>query len=120
MHPQGETNLGCQNIPTIQGPTQANFDALPVTSSWTGEGYFNEGIWRFIIQSKGSHKLLIDGKPCCAFEKDPDGCCHEKSDERDAEPAQCHAYLAGMHRIEIVLSGRSCATPFQLLAYRIR
>lgn len=120
LHPHGGADLGCQNTPTIQGPTQTNFDALPVTSSWHGKGYFNEGIWRFVMNSPASHKLLIDGKPCCCLEEGSGERGREKGYDLNSEAEQCHAYLDGMHCIEIVLSARSCAEAFQLLAYRIR
>ena len=115
----------CENVPTIRTPAASDFNELPYAIAWRGLAYFNEGIWRFVIRSAEECKLLVDGEtPCCdqpsashAIET-----AHVKfmSLERNQGVIQCHAYLNGMHRVELILSGHTCAQPFQLLAYRIR
>lgn len=103
----------CANTPTIQAPTAAALDEIPVSVSWSGSAYFNEGIWRFALRSGAPATLRVDGKSCC--DSRPDG-----SDERGGAATLCHAYLNGVHGVDVVVTGRVCAHPFQLQAYRIR
>jgi hypothetical protein len=104
----------CDNVPTIQSPTAADFNEVPVSMSWRGQAYFNQGIWRFVIKSSAPAELHVDGKrPCCEGGESDGG-------NRIQQTLQCHAYLDGVHEVELHLSGRTCAQPFQLLVYRIR
>ena len=109
------TAMLCRNVPTIQTPTSADLNDVPVPVSWRGQAYFNEGIWRFVFRSVSAAVLLIDGKsPCC-----------EGGDENQAtgqapRTVLCHAYLNGLHQVELQFSGRTCSQPFELLIYRIR
>lgn len=115
----------CDNTPTIQGPQGSAFDEMPMKVSWRGQGYFNEGLWRFVIRTAAHAELLIDDvAPCC---EQPEGCGETGGrDERSTgafQPMatlQFHAYLKGVHTVEVILCGRTCAKPFQMLAYRIR
>jgi hypothetical protein len=89
-----------------------------VALSWTGDGYFNEGIWRFVVRTPARVDLRIDGELCpCGESLDREQ--DEVSPEGPA-PVVCHAYLNGLHRAELILTGRTCSQPFQLRAYRIR
>jgi hypothetical protein len=122
--PPPEDATACRNDPTIQSPTASDFDSMPVSVSWRGDAYFNEGLWRFVINSGAECKLLIDGSsPCCQSSPKSLNVMPDKSyisDFRNAASCICHIYLEGMHRVELTLSGRTCAQPFQLNAYRIR
>ncbi len=120
-----EGGLPCDNTPTIQYPTQAALNEIPVSVAWTGEAYFNEGIWRFVVRSGSPYRLSIDGKPCCepaALPAASRGAYLDVSyiEETTPNSAGCHAYLCGMHTVEIVLTGRNCQQPFKLQVYRIR
>jgi hypothetical protein len=120
----------CSNVPTIQTPTAADFDAMPLSVSWRGQAYFNEGIWRFVIRSSSECRLLIDGAPPCCPPGQADSPHVGMSDMSVTElhpseaqggrAATCHVYLRGMHQVELIITGRTCSQPFQLLAYRIR
>jgi hypothetical protein len=127
LPPEPDNGL-CENVPTIRTPTASAFNGLPQAIAWRGHAYFNEGIWRFVVKSIGSCKLLIDGEtPCC--ERDSvspalgvgsiDLTTFARS-EQSGRVMQCHAYLNGMHLVELILNGHTCEHPFQLLAYRIR
>jgi hypothetical protein len=122
--PPSEDAKACRNDPTIQSPTASDFDAMPLSVSWRGDAYFNEGIWRFVINSDAECKLLIDGaSPCCESSPKSQHMMQEQSYIREYRlraSCVCHIYLEGMHQVEIVLSGRRCEQPFQLNAYRIR
>jgi hypothetical protein len=105
----------CRNVPTIQPPTAADLNEVPVPLSWRGHAFFNQGIWRFVVKSTSPVVLLIDGKtPCC-------GSGDEISASGNApKVVQCHAYLDGLHDVELQFSGHTCSQPFLLLIYRIR
>lgn len=122
--PPPEDTTACRNDPTIQLPTASDFDAMPLSVSWRGDAYFNEGIWRFVIRSAAECKLLIDGcSPCCQPSPKSGGLMYERDYSSGYRPETgciCHIYLEGMHRVELTISGRSCEQPFQLNAYRIR
>jgi hypothetical protein len=113
----------CENVPTIQTPGAEAFDEIPVAVAWLGHGYFNEGIWRFVLTTQAKAELRIDGKPCGCGEPTTTldwSVTQEDTVGRQGEGQICHAYLRGMHRIEVILSGRRCCEPFQLRVYRIR
>jgi len=118
----------CENVPTIRTPAGSDFNELPYSIAWRGLAYFNEGIWRFVIRSAEDIKLLVDGEtPCCdqpstsyAVETGSVEYTSASNFGRDRGSRQCHAYLNGMHRVELILSGHTCGQPFQLLTYRIR
>lgn len=118
----GEGSARCDNVPTIQTPTPETFGELPVALSWTGYGYFNEGIWRFVIRTPAHVDLRIDGELCpCGESPDrPPGEAAALVSSDEPAPVVCHAYLSGLHRAELILTGRTCSQPFQLRAYRIR
>jgi hypothetical protein len=106
----------CNNTPTIQSPNNAVFGDIPLRFYWKGKGYFNEGIWRFKIDSASASELKIDGKlPCCS--KSIDECCCT-TDEPSS--AVTHVYLKGLHTIELTLYNQKIGQPFTLTAYRIR
>ena len=110
----------CENTPTIQLPTADAFEALPTAVAWTGDGYFNEGIWRFAVEARSPVKLTIDGStPCGALHASP-ATDLTGEEVRDEGRGMYHAYLKGVHRLDVVLSGRRCQEPFRLLVYRIR
>jgi len=97
----------CTNVPTIQGPGGSTFATLAHTVTWSGKGYFQEGIWRFVLESSGAGELKIDEKAiCCA-----------KSGQGSAME---HAYLNGLHCVELVLAGVTCTSSFTIQIYRIR
>jgi hypothetical protein len=119
----------CGNMPTVQSPDGRVFADLPLSVSWVGHGYFAPGLWRFVLVSDGRANLTIDCKSPCLDEPDPScaetpspsehrPCC-TASAQQDG-PTMRHAYLCGVHRVEIVLSGHACSGPFDLRAYRIR
>lgn len=165
LRPEEATSL-CQNVPTIQNPVAEDFNQIPISVSWRGHAYFNEGIWRFVIRSLAQHKLLVDGKtPCCnsvpspyqsvTMTGNPDSASEfppspapvvavppptadipeviapvpaapvvevspPTAGFRTEQYTQCHAYLNGMHTVELILPNRTCSQPFRLLVYRIR
>lgn len=114
----------CDNEPTIRTPTTTDLDQVPVSVSWNGLGYFNEGVWRFTIHSQTNLRFFIDGRTPCqtkSADNDPDFLATTMlSSPKDRLVAKYHAYLNGLHQIQLILSGRTCRQPFQLLAYRIR
>jgi hypothetical protein len=129
--PLEETGAMCENQPTIQNPTASDFNEMPFSVSWRGHAYFNEGIWRFVIRAAGESQLLIDGEsPCCSSSSKAGlegnfALIASFEQERPGEQIRgrsnlCHVYLNGMHRVELILTGRTCSQPFQFQAYRIR
>lgn len=120
----------CENVPTVQGPGRSSFEDLPLAVSWTGHGYFAEGVWRFVVVADCRVTLTVDCKEPC---RDEPGCaCAEVGEPPSRRPPhdiggrdrvsgrQYHAYLHGLHRVELVLDGRACQDPFELRVYRIR
>ncbi|MEO7179090.1 MAG: hypothetical protein ABIW83_09615, partial [Allosphingosinicella sp.] len=111
----------CENVPTIRGPEATTLDSLPRSVVWRGDGYFNEGIWRFVIRAQSPTRLWIDGRTPCREEEDgEEQCCPADDHGHEAEDGQHHVYLSGVHEVKLLLTGRSCNEPFQLLVYRIR
>ncbi|HEY3381249.1 MAG TPA: hypothetical protein VGK32_05735 [Vicinamibacterales bacterium] len=110
----------CLNQPTISTPDGADLDRVERAVEWRGDGYFREGIWRFVVSAPGKFRLLIDAKPVCC---EAGGTCGSPAGGRDLEvsgPGQLHAYLKDMHRVELRLEGYSCRATFKLQIYRIR
>jgi hypothetical protein len=97
----------CTNVPTVQGPSNSTFANLPRSICWRGKGYFQEGIWRFVMQSGIDGKLKIDGEEICCSPAGHGG-------------ALQHAYLKGLHCVELELSGVTCSSAFTISIYRIR
>jgi hypothetical protein len=93
----------CTNVPTIQSPGVTAFAGLQHSVTWKGNGYFQCGVWRFNLGTGSSARLRIDGHPIC---------CSGSALE--------HAFLEGMHCVELDLSGVTCSTAFTLQVYRIR
>ncbi len=121
--PPEELQELCENVPTIQPPGASAFDEIPVALAWSGHGYFNEGIWRFVLATQAQAELRVDGKPCSCCEPTTESSWNQGLDDsanRGGQTTICHAYLCGVHCIEVVLVGRRCADPFQLRVYRIR
>ncbi len=127
-----ETEGLCNNTPTIVYPDTSDFNEIPHAVAWRGEGYFNEGIWRFSVRAGGDYRLTVDGKPvCCEIDKTDRGLAagfnslEYSSDvssrfESRGRSNLCHAYLNGIHKVEIALSSHTCSKPFNFQAYRIR
>ncbi|MDJ0765589.1 MAG: hypothetical protein QNJ97_21585 [Myxococcota bacterium] len=131
----------CINIPTIQAPSDKDLNRVPHAVAWRGDGYFNKGIWRFIILSGGEICLKIDGEiPCAkalagavgaskvpmpeiakgrATEASWNDVEYELSRKRITGIA-AHAYMNGMHKVQVIIRGQTCKTPFRMLVYRIR
>lgn len=106
----------CSNTPTIQSISSTSLSEMSLSLFWKGNGYFNEGIWRFQVSTSGTYKLKIDNKlPCCS--QSAEECCCEKN---DSKMALNHVYLKGMHSVELTLYNQQIAEPFTFLAYRIR
>jgi hypothetical protein len=97
----------CTNVPTVQGPSAATFASVARSMSWQGKGYFQEGIWRFVLGAGVSGEIKIDGKAICCSKLDQPSLLE-------------HAYLKGLHCIEIELSGVTCVAAFTIQIYRIR
>ena len=93
----------CTNVPTIQSPGSSAFASLQHSVTWMGRGYFQCGVWRFSLGAGTDGKLKIDGHQIC---------CTGSALE--------HAFLSGMHCVELELNGVSCSTQFTLQVYRIR
>lgn len=102
----GEEEGACSNVPTVQGPSSACLERVARTVSWRGKGYFRQGIWRFVSSSTPPMKLKIDGHEICCGKNQAGGLEH--------------AYLQGMHHVEVELAGVTCATNFSVSIYRIR
>lgn len=148
--PPGQDSL-CDNVPTIQPPRDTHLNRTPYTVAWTGHGFFNEGIWRFVVAADGPVRLLIDGEvPCCDPENGEidaeredvvdskergiflaedgatmayrDYSAETRTDERKHLMQQCiaHAYMQGVHRVDLQVSDRVCRSPFRFLVYRLR
>ena len=97
----------CTNVPTIQGPSGSAFAKIPRSICWHGKGYFQEGIWRFVMHSGIDGKLKVDGQEICCSPAGHEG-------------ALQHAYLKGLHCVELELSGLTCSSAFTMSIYRIR
>lgn len=110
----------CVNQPTISTLDGADLDQVPRSVEWRGEGYFREGIWRFVVSAPGEFRLLLDGKPICCKDADKCGCPAGAHDLQISGPSQQHAYLKDMHRVELRLDGYTCRATFELKIYRIR
>lgn len=115
----------CVSVPTIQGPTHAVLDAVPHDVRWRGTGWFARGLWRLTVVSAGPTALRIDGKAPC-FRVEPTaaqtGMKYRADDKepKDARVLVAHAYLCGVHEVELDVTSHSCGGPFRFLAYRIR
>jgi hypothetical protein len=97
----------CTNVPTIQGPTADALANVPRSITWVGKGFFQEGIWRVSLQGGVDAKVRIDGEEICC------------GSSRTAPPLQ-HAYLKGLHCLEIEMASLTCSAVFSLSIYRIR
>ncbi len=42
------------------------------------------------------------------------------SNDFEVEGLMAHAYLDGLHQVELIVRGRACGSPFKALIYRIR
>lgn len=108
-------NGNCDNTPTIQSPSNVTLNNVKMDLLWKAQGYFNEGVWRFQVQSQASYEVKVDGKlPCCGHNSEE--CCCDKQ----MTDAMNHFYLKGMHTVELALHGQNAAQPFALSVYRIR
>ncbi len=106
----------CDNTPTIQTPTNTTLNQIKINLYWKAQGYFNEGIWRFQVNSEASYELTVDGKlPCCGQIIEQCCCCEEAQAN-----ALKHFYLKGLHHVELVLHDQSALQPFAFVVYRIR
>ncbi len=117
----------CDNTPTTQDPGASSFDQIPIVMAWCADGYFNEGIWRFVLDAPTRVELRVDGKrcPCDDDSANPASLGQETAMLRGGDLSfssgtLCHLYLNGVHQVEILLVGRRCSDPFQFRAYRIR
>ncbi len=105
---EAQTSPECTTGPTIQPPNADSLNQVPRSVAWRGSAFFTEGIWRFVLSSGSPAELRVDGKTPCT-----------KMDEK-AATAIAHAYLKGLHDVEIILRDRTCSTPFSANIYRIR
>ncbi len=101
------SDSSCTNVPTVQGPSAVSFTSIARSMSWQGKGYFQEGIWRFVLGTGISGEIKIDGKAVCCSRPDQTNLLE-------------HAYLKGLHCVEIELCGVTCASTFTIQIYRIR
>ena len=128
--PPEDDDCACENTPTVQQPGAGALDAVRVRVAWRGQAFFSKGIWRFVLATTGEASLRVDGKdPCCHDGGESEASAsveHDMAKSRIFDAARrgslrlCHAYLCGLHDVEVVVSGRRCADPFQLKVYRIR
>lgn len=141
----------CENVPTIQTPRESHLNQTPYSIAWTGQGFFNEGIWRLVVAAEGPVDLLIDGERPC--DRGKDRYCDAADDDsapvdamevmledeaskrtpfgtsgpppsasHGSRPRQivAHAYLNGLHQVDLQVSDRVCRSPFRFLVYRLR
>jgi hypothetical protein len=106
----------CNNTPTTKLLDAEKIQDMSVCLCWKGQGYFNEGIWRFQIASSGTYDIKIDGKMACCSKSMEDCYCEKEN----SEASTSHAYLKGLHEVELTLYHQQLSAPFTLLAYRIR
>ena len=112
---QKNTEGNCDNTPTIQTPTNTTLNQIKIDLCWKAQGYFNEGIWRFQVNSNASYELKVDGKrPCCG--QPSEQCCCEQMQTDVLK----HFYLKGIHHVELTLHDQSAMQPFAFVVYRIR
>ena len=105
----------CENVPTIQTPNNTMLNQIKMDLCWQAQGYFNEGIWRFQINSEASYTLKVDGKlPCCGQVIEQCYCEQVQLNELK------HFYLKGLHHVELTLHDQHAAQPFSFVVYRIR
>lgn len=108
----------CDNVPTVRTPSAQVLDQTPLSQRWSGDGYFRAGIWRFVVESAhtGSVHLTVDGVPPACYEAPT--ATHDHPARDFAKVA--HAYLEGLHRVELLIRDRACSASFRFAAYRIR
>jgi hypothetical protein len=95
----------CTNVPTVQNPTSTSFNNIPRPAKWRGSGYFNEGVWRFVVDGVKSCLLIDDCQLC--------------PNQTDQTSYQEHAYLKGLHKVELKIKDYVCSSTFQVRIYRI-
>ncbi|MEO1370181.1 MAG: hypothetical protein AAFX50_23615, partial [Acidobacteriota bacterium] len=144
--PVEEPESHCDGVPTLQTPNHKDFGAIPHSVAWAGQGWFTRGIWRLVVVADGPVDLQVDGETPCghcqavpltdkepkladreaypksptALEKRLEGLGDRLSGRGALERCVYHAYLDGVHAVDVVVRGRTCSSPFQLQAYRIR
>lgn len=113
----------CNNTPTIGLLNKDTLAETPISLTWKAQGYFNEGVWRFHIDSTAKYQLMIDGKSPCCKQLCKESCCCQKNSNTNNERSNAendHLYLKGLHTIELKLTSYHQAQPFDLKIYRIR
>jgi hypothetical protein len=116
----------CDNTPTISLPSKSSMIDIPISFSWLGEGYFNEGVWRFQVTAEADYEVRIDGKKICCGIETEDCCCQKERENRKSENEKNkenllqHAYLHGMHKVQLKLKSYRHSQTFDLKIYRIR
>ncbi|MEO1083165.1 MAG: hypothetical protein AAFY88_02880 [Acidobacteriota bacterium] len=144
--PVDEPESHCDGVPTIQNPNHKDFSAIPHSVAWAGQGWFARGIWRLVVIADGPVDLEVDGETPCghcqavpltdkgsklaameAYPKDPksleqrlEGFGDRLAGRGELERCVYHAYLDGVHAVDVTVRGRTCASPFQLQIHRIR
>jgi hypothetical protein len=103
-----EGDGACVNVPTISGPTGASIGNIPRSVAWHGNGFFQEGIWRFVVGgAAAATRLKVDGHAICC-------------EKGTASASPQHMYLNGMHCIDLEIPGLTCSSELSILIYRIR
>ncbi|MEM1177720.1 MAG: hypothetical protein AAGM22_05215 [Acidobacteriota bacterium] len=148
--PVEEPEVHCDGVPTIQNPNHRDLAAVPCSVAWSGDGWFARGVWRIVVHADGPVDVKVDGEvPCGHCQESPAigkrerletvavRQVRERADAASLEEAlrgagdrltakgpieRCvyHAYLDGMHALDLTVHGRSCASPFRLHIHRIR
>lgn len=121
--PYADSHPICENVPTIQTPGAAALGAIPVSVCWKGQGYFQKGIWRIVVRTPSPVTLTLDGQAvCCASTAEPlqSTTIRSSTDGQKVSVTTCHAFLCGIHTLEIAVRNHSCADAFSFMAYRIR
>lgn len=78
----------CSNTPTIQSPSNnPAMQNAAFSMMLKGQAYFNEGIWRFQVNTSIPYQLIIDCRaPCCSSSDHQCHCCSPCQNEKD-----CHS-----------------------------
>jgi hypothetical protein len=117
----GDDSAGCGNVPSITGPSASDLNNVPRSLRWCAQAYFREGIWRFVVKAPGEWGLKIDCKPICHCGCSEDASSAPQASSTGTTPANPqHAYLTGLHYVELELKSYSCSSSFAISVYRIR
>ncbi|MFI6098141.1 hypothetical protein ACIA8G_21485 [Lentzea sp. NPDC051213] len=82
---------------------------IPYPARWRGRGCFNHGVYRLQLAVEVPARILVDGKPLCLLDSEP-----------DRTVLLGHACLDGDHEIVVEIEEWTCDQAFDFDVYRLR